>query len=159
MADKKLSSVSAVSDMNFVYAETSSGETVKISKADLASVVAGLLPVSTKDKKGLMNAGIRAHTGIITVPAKGSTTLPKKVAGLLMIKNGYSWGGYMLCYCYMDTVVVLGQPSGYAPLPTPTISGGIVTVSTVSSENRQYRYVILNMSDPNDYAEYLNDNI
>ena len=44
MADKKLSSVSAVSDASFVYAETSSGETVKISKADLASVVAGLLP-------------------------------------------------------------------------------------------------------------------
>lgn len=43
MADKKLSSVSAVSDMNYVYAETSSGETVKISKADLASVVAGLI--------------------------------------------------------------------------------------------------------------------
>lgn len=44
MADKKLSSVSAVSDASFVYAETSSGETVKISKADLASVVAEMLP-------------------------------------------------------------------------------------------------------------------
>lgn len=43
MADRKLSSVSAVSDMNFVYAETSTGETVKISKADLASVVAGIM--------------------------------------------------------------------------------------------------------------------
>ena len=46
MADKKLSSVSAVSDMNYVYAETSTGETVKISKADLASVVAGILGVT-----------------------------------------------------------------------------------------------------------------
>ena len=43
MADKKLSSVSAVSDASFVYAETSTGETVKISKANLASVVGGLL--------------------------------------------------------------------------------------------------------------------
>lgn len=43
MADKKLSSVSAVSDMKYVYAETSTGETVKISKADLASVVAGII--------------------------------------------------------------------------------------------------------------------
>lgn len=43
MSDRKLSSVSAVSDMNFVYAETSTGETVKISKADLASVVAGII--------------------------------------------------------------------------------------------------------------------
>ena len=43
MADKKLSSVNSVSDASFIYAETSSGETVKISKADLASVVAGLI--------------------------------------------------------------------------------------------------------------------
>ena len=54
MADKKLSSVSPVSDMNYVYAETASGETVKISKADLASVVAELLPVASIYKKGLM---------------------------------------------------------------------------------------------------------
>jgi hypothetical protein len=46
MADKKLSSVSAVSDMNYVYAETSSGDTVKISKSDLASVVAGVLGIT-----------------------------------------------------------------------------------------------------------------
>lgn len=43
MADKKLSSVNSVSDASFIYAETSSGETVKISKADLASVVAGVM--------------------------------------------------------------------------------------------------------------------
>lgn len=54
MADKKLSSVSAVSDMNFVYAETSTGETVKISKSDLASVVAGLLPVVNRYNNGLV---------------------------------------------------------------------------------------------------------
>lgn len=60
MADKKLSSVSAVSDMNFVYAETSTGETVKISKADLASVVAGLIDfnASTQFKeRGLISSG------------------------------------------------------------------------------------------------------
>ena len=46
MADKKLSSVSSVSDAAYVYAETSNGDTVKISKADLASVVAGLMGYS-----------------------------------------------------------------------------------------------------------------
>lgn len=40
MSDKKLNSVSPVTDAAYVYAETSNGETVKISKADLASVVA-----------------------------------------------------------------------------------------------------------------------
>ena len=46
MADKKLSSVDVVNDMAFIYAETSDGKTVKISKADLASVAAGLLPTA-----------------------------------------------------------------------------------------------------------------
>ena len=60
MADKKLSSVSAVSDMNYVYAETSTGETVKISKADLASVVAEQIGfnASTQFKeRGLISSG------------------------------------------------------------------------------------------------------
>ena len=43
MADKKLNSVSSVTDAAYVYSETSNGETVKISKADLASVVAGII--------------------------------------------------------------------------------------------------------------------
>ena len=43
MSDKKLNSVSSVTDAAYVYAETSNGETVKISKADLASVVAGTM--------------------------------------------------------------------------------------------------------------------
>ena len=55
MADKKLSSVSAVNDMNYVYAETSSGETVKISKADLASVVAGVVQGTVSDANNLNN--------------------------------------------------------------------------------------------------------
>lgn len=55
MADKKLSSVNAVSDMNYVYAETASGETVKISKADLASVVAGQIGIVDSTRNGLVN--------------------------------------------------------------------------------------------------------
>ena len=47
MADKKLNSVSPVTDAAYVYAETSNGDTVKISKADLASVVAGLLYIDS----------------------------------------------------------------------------------------------------------------
>ena len=58
MADKKLSSVSPVSDMNYVYAETASGETVKISKADLASVVAGIIGTANQNKNGLMPANL-----------------------------------------------------------------------------------------------------
>lgn len=45
MADKKLNAVSTASDGAYIYAEDASGNQIKISKADLASVVAGLLGI------------------------------------------------------------------------------------------------------------------
>lgn len=73
MADKKLSSVSAVNDMNYVYAETSSGETVKISKADLASVVAGVIGVAGSGNDGL------ASTALVRGTTAKSTTSPIQI--------------------------------------------------------------------------------
>lgn len=43
MADKKMNDFATASDGAYIYAESASGEQIKISKADLASVVAGLL--------------------------------------------------------------------------------------------------------------------
>lgn len=45
MADKKLNAVSTESDGAYIYAEDASGNQIKISKADLASVVAGILGI------------------------------------------------------------------------------------------------------------------
>ena len=61
MADKKLNSVSSVTDAAYVYAETSNGETVKISKADLASVVAGLIGYS---KATVIASGLQPNSSI-----------------------------------------------------------------------------------------------
>lgn len=74
MSDKKLNSVSSVTDAAYVYAETSNGETVKISKADLASVVAGLMPY-----KGLIytNSGYKSinTTGGYSFQIKARTAI------------------------------------------------------------------------------------
>lgn len=43
MADKKLNAVSTATDGAYIYAEDASGNQIKISKADLASVVAGMV--------------------------------------------------------------------------------------------------------------------
>lgn len=51
-ADKKLNSVNLVNDASYVYAETASGETVKIAKADLASVVAEQMTARHNVKSG-----------------------------------------------------------------------------------------------------------
>lgn len=87
MADKKLSSVSAVSDMNYVYAETSTGETVKISKSDLASVVAGLMPSASLTKDGKMTSSMYANASFfgLSTGSSGANTLYR----ICSIETGY----------------------------------------------------------------------
>ena len=50
MADKKMNDFATATDGAYIYAESASGEQIKISKADLATVVAGLLgnPLGTR---------------------------------------------------------------------------------------------------------------
>lgn len=54
MADKKLNAVSTASNGAYIYAEDASGNQIKISKADLATVVAGLLPLASLTANGLV---------------------------------------------------------------------------------------------------------
>lgn len=119
--------------------------------------VAGLLPKSTRTEKGLMGAGVRVHTGIMTVPAKSTKQLPYRVAGLVMVKNGYSWGGYHMYVGYMNAISQINVPQSFNPAIPVSIDSGYVSVENVASADRQFRYVIFNMSDPNDTAEYLQD--
>lgn len=77
--DKKLNSVSPVTDAAYVYAETSNGETVKISKADLASVVAGLIGYS---KATVIASGLQPNSSIEAyVPDCGMLMLDAGVGG------------------------------------------------------------------------------
>ena len=46
MSDVRLNDKSVASDAAYIYAETASGEQVRISKADLATVVAGIIGIS-----------------------------------------------------------------------------------------------------------------
>ena len=76
MSDKKLNSVSSVTDAAYVYAETSNGETVKISKADLASVVAGIVRKTYQiPSKGMMNTGIKTKCMLISVNDSAAYTM------------------------------------------------------------------------------------
>ena len=119
--------------------------------------MAGLLPESTRTGKGLMGAGVRVHTGIISVPATGSIQLPYRVSGFLMLKNGYSWGGYHCYVGYMNAISQVNVSQSFNPVIPVSIENGYVSVSNVASSVRQFRYAIFNISDPNDPAEYLID--
>lgn len=102
MADKKLSSVSAVSDMAYVYAETSSGETVKISKADLASVAAGLISFPfingvTSDVASLSKSGLYAYND-----STMSATLGYTWGMIIHFQNAQDWGTFQLAVTNKD---------------------------------------------------------
>lgn len=90
MADKKLNSVSSVTDAAFVYAETSNGETVKISKADLASVVAGVMG--------------RIKFGLLPI---GTTSLTLG-SGFLFLNIGASHAGFYHLDYWTNAVTLIG---------------------------------------------------
>ena len=126
MADKKLSSVSAVSDMNFVYAETASGETVKISKSDLASVVAGLLPTAYKSK-------------LQYVPAGGSIVI-NGVGGIMKIRNIYNSSGWDVWFCTEGKATRIATAL-YNTAVSVTMSGTTATIKNDNDGQRQIEVV------------------
>ena len=102
MADKKLSSVSAVSDMAYVYAETSNGEIVKISKADLATVAAELIPFPfingvTSDVSSLSKSGLYAYNDATMNTALGYTW-----GMVIHFQNTQNWGTFQLAVSNKD---------------------------------------------------------
>lgn len=102
MADKKLNAVSTASDGAYVYAEDASGNQIKISKADLASVVAGLSPI---------NAAVQ--DGVFIMFHRNSDNYP------LMVKP-YMWASYQNSGEIAEGVVVVEGGKILVVAPTET---------------------------------------
>lgn len=115
--------------------------------------MAGLMPLSTKTSKGLLAPGVRVYSGSIYLSSGESANLPYKVAGLLFVKNGYSWSGYNMYHIYRTTINILGSSGGANPVSAIAANGGIVTITNNTSGARTYRYCIINISDPQDTSE------
>lgn len=92
MADKRLNDVSTASDGAYVYAEDASGNQIKISKADLATVVAGLLGIhiSTHSVENGATINITMGYGLLVVKniSAGKTSLYKIQAGYTELIHG-----------------------------------------------------------------------
>lgn len=143
MADRKLSSVSAVSDMNFVYAETSSGETVKISKADLASVVAGLIGLAGLNNNGLMPKGL--YVAPVKKYADPAETITLgETSGFLLVRDPYSWSGYNLYWCTSNQAIFIAGYSGTRKF-TLTNESGILKLTNDSDRRRAYEFAYQNI--------------
>ena len=94
MADKKLNAVSTASDGAYIYAEDASGNQIKISKADLALVVAGLLPAATLSSNGFATPTMVKTTPVRTVPPSKDTYVeickcPINVCGAVILTSGF----------------------------------------------------------------------
>lgn len=61
MADKKLNEVTKVTDMAYVPVIMADGSVGQISKADLASVVAGIIGTAKDNKNGLLSENMRQN--------------------------------------------------------------------------------------------------
>lgn len=87
MSDVRLNDKSVASDAAYIYAETASGEQVRISKADLATVVAGIIA------PGL--GGTVIHGGILRI-VEGETQTLALGSGMLIL----STQGAAVCSVY-----------------------------------------------------------
>lgn len=69
MGDLKESALTQKNDCKWVRALDENGNSIRISKEDLAAVVGGLLPKSDLDKDGLMTKGrsYYTYTGLMTI--------------------------------------------------------------------------------------------
>lgn len=99
MSDKREDQLTTVSDMAYVRAIDSNGNSIRISKADLASVVAGLIGTATPDKNGLMSANDKKYFNLISFGSGGTNRLIKiaemrKTAGGISPFGIFFWEKY-----------------------------------------------------------------
>lgn len=110
MADKRLNDLSTATDGAYIYAEDASGNQIKIAKADLATVVAGLLggPLATKytpnisDFNDFVGNGIyRAQFSFDNSPISDNTT-----SGLLLVFVNNAGQIIQISFRYTDPLSV-----------------------------------------------------
>ena len=83
MSDKKMNEFPTAADGAFVYAEDANGNQIKISKADLASVVAGLICIESDITDA--NDFIYPFASVATSQIKSVAHLPVNGWGYLMV--------------------------------------------------------------------------
>lgn len=90
MADKKMNEFATASDGAYIYAESASGEQIKISKADLASVVAELLSLSMTVADDINTICFSAPIGLSVYSVISATkNSPLSVGGILLNISRY----------------------------------------------------------------------
>ena len=114
MADKKLNAVSTASDGAYIYAEDASGNQIKISKADLASVVAGVMKIALKES---------------SVPSGGTLNLGLSKGFLIVTSQSGGWSAYYVAtFNSINEVSVDERASGQ--ISVDIVDGTIIITNT-----------------------------
>lgn len=107
MADRTLNEISSATDFANAYTEDASGNQVKISKADMASVLAGVMdfPFEVRDRTS-GNLNELTQMGIYRVAGTGFLNAPSSslYGILLVLKDKSSYGVQVLFNSYVGTV-------------------------------------------------------
>lgn len=118
--DKKLNEVTTASDAAYVIGTTSSGDTVRISKADLASVVGELIGTATTTKNGLIGMGERPIYVKSMNSGSAVAFLELKSAAFFLLIH-HPWRGYGLYAVLVSSetghnVYHVKAINGYSPI-------------------------------------------
>lgn len=134
MADKKLNDLTTASDGAYVYAEDASGNQIKISKADLASVVAGVIGLVGESKSGLLPAGVLFKKTFGLIAASGSVDV-NFTGGLFMFRCTYHHGKFSLYYVDGGSIIDVAKTYDYNNGDAFTFShaNNVLTITNASS--------------------------
>lgn len=144
MADKKLNEVTKVTDMAYVPVIMADGSIGQIAKADLASVVAGLIGNASYSKTGLMPSGYAYTSGSRTM-AKGESYSMGGVEGLFLFQDIASYAHWHVMFKAKGVLLDLSNKSfGYLKLSTD--GNNLVVTNVEGGAARQFTIIYQNVS-------------
>ena len=144
MADKKLNEVTKVTDMAYVPVIMSDGSIGQIAKADLASVVAGLIGNANYSKTGLMPLGYAYTSGTRTM-AKDEVYILGGVEGLFLFQDIASYSHWHVMFKAKGVLLDLSNKAfGYLKLSTE--GNNLVITNVAGGTARQFTIIYQNIS-------------
>lgn len=121
MADLKMNQFTPATDGAYIYAEAADGNQVKIAKADLLNAL-GLSSCIYNHLSAYINAG--------------ATKEIDNVGGFVLVKNGYSFGGFLLYHATFSTITLVCNPVNYNIGVELSVSNGKLTIVNKSEAQR-----------------------
>lgn len=138
MADQFENQLPQKSDAKWVRALDASGNSILISKEDLASVVGGLIGVSNSENNGLMPAGLFIkHPYTVYLDPQQSFEITD-VNGFVGIRDGYSFGGIVLFFCTFGQVQQI-KTGSYSGISLTFKDSTTLILKNTSSNRRGYQ--------------------